>query len=420
MTGAAKKITLPQLTLTEVVEGPGENTTQINLCAKDNQKLSYYTVPMVDTTTGKRRNARPKWIAGSFPLYPVVLNLDGSPWAEANLWILDMLEAKSAPNMLTYATIADDLVAYRRYLDDEEIDWLHFPAHKLRRPTYRFNASLKLAVETGEVASSVAKRRMGTVVRFYRWLMSEALFEPTHAPWVESDRFIEWRNQQGFSGVIAVKTTDVSIKNRIAQDPWDERIQDGGKLRPLSQSEQEVLLTALADIGNTEMSLIHLFSFLSGARMQTVLTTRLRHVAQSPQSFVSDDFRLKCGPGTGIDTKNDTKGILHLPKWFYECLYTYAHSERARKRRQKSIDGDHPDQMLFLSHKGAVLYEERAKRGQSGSEPRVRRHAKTGGNVRQFIKEKLLPEMRRVSRYLSPQSCSQRLFKCGVRGHRDD
>jgi len=28
--------------------------------------------------------------------------------------------------------------------------------------------------------------------------------------------------------------------------------------------------------------------------------------------------------------------------------------------------------------------------------------------------------LRRVSRYLSPQSCSQRLFKCGVRGHRDD
>ena len=27
---------------------------------------------------------------------------------------------------------------------------------------------------------------------------------------------------------------------------------------------------------------------------------------------------------------------------------------------------------------------------------------------------------RRVSRYLSPQSCSQRLFKCGVRGYRDD
>ena len=31
-----------------------------------------------------------------------------------------------------------------------------------------------------------------------------------------------------------------------------------------------------------------------------------------------------------------------------------------------------------------------------------------------------LQAMRRVSRYLSPQSCSQRLFKCGVRGHRDD
>ncbi|NPT40937.1 hypothetical protein GNZ12_06320 [Paraburkholderia sp. 1N] len=34
--------------------------------------------------------------------------------------------------------------------------------------------------------------------------------------------------------------------------------------------------------------------------------------------------------------------------------------------------------------------------------------------------EALLDALRRVSRYLSPQSCSQRLFKCGVRGHRDD
>jgi hypothetical protein len=33
---------------------------------------------------------------------------------------------------------------------------------------------------------------------------------------------------------------------------------------------------------------------------------------------------------------------------------------------------------------------------------------------------RLLREERRVSRYLSPQSCSQRLSKCSVRGHRDD
>jgi|SRR5471030_2547549 len=37
-----------------------------------------------------------------------------------------MIEAKPSPNMLTFASIADDLVAFRRYLDDEGVDWLMF------------------------------------------------------------------------------------------------------------------------------------------------------------------------------------------------------------------------------------------------------------------------------------------------------
>jgi site-specific recombinase XerD len=78
------------------------------------------------------------------------------------------------PKYLTYATIADDLAAFRRYLDDEQVDWLDFSSHKLRRPTYRYNAFLKLAVEAAEISPSVAKRRIGIIVRFYRWLMIEA------------------------------------------------------------------------------------------------------------------------------------------------------------------------------------------------------------------------------------------------------
>jgi hypothetical protein len=296
--------------------------------------------------------------------------------------------------MLTYATIVDDLAAFRRYIDEEEIDWLSFPAHKLRRPTYRYNASLRLSVEAAEISSAVAKRRMGTVVRFYRWLMGEALFKPGNAPWVESDRFVEWKDEQGFSGLLTVKTTDVSIKGNSAVDIWDEYIHDGGRLRPLPQAEQEVLLQSLTDLGNTEMSLIHLFSLFSGARIQTVLTVRVRHVMQNPTEIAGNDFRLKAGPGTGIDTKNGTKGVLHLPKWLYERLYIYAHSQRARSRREKAVGGDHLDQPLFLSHRGAPLYESRPKRGELGRGPHVLRHAKTGQGVRQFIKEKLLPKMR--------------------------
>lgn len=389
----ARRTTIRQLQLTEVVDGGTPGATPVSIKTSEGA-IIYHTVPLADPDTGKRRDARPRWVAGAFPLFPVVRLADGAPWAEANIWLIDMMESKPSPNMLTFAGVADDLVAFRRYLDDEDIDWLTFPANKRQRPTYRYCASIRLAVQAGELSPSVAKRRMGAVVRFYRWLMSETGFRPANAPWVESDRFIEFRDQAGFNGVIEVKSTDLSISSRRAEDPWDDRIQDGGRLRPLPSSEQSVLLEALAALGNTEMTLIHLFALLTGARIQTVLTVRARHVMRKPGELVGDDVRLACGPGTGIDTKGGVRGVLHLPRGFYERLYIYVHSDRARKRRQLAHGGDHVDQPLFLSHRGAPLYDDRESRGPVGSGPQVRRHLKTGQGVRQFIKEELLPMMR--------------------------
>jgi hypothetical protein len=305
-----------------------------------------------------------------------------------------MMESKSSPNMLTFANIADDLVAFRRYLDDECVDWLVFPVNKRQRPTYRYSASIRLAVQAGELSPGVARRRVGAVVRFYRWLMTEAGFRPANAPWVESERFIALKDQKGFSSVIEVKTTDLSISGRRAEDPWDDHIQDGGRLRPLPSSEQSVLLESLAALGNTEMTLIHLFALLTGARIQTVLTVRAKHVMREPGEFHGDDIRLACGPGTGIDTKGGVKGVLHLPRGFYERLYIYMHSDRARKRRRLADGDDHPDQPLFLSHRGAPLYEDHTSRSPVSTGPRVRRHVKTGQAVRQFIRDELLPIMR--------------------------
>jgi hypothetical protein len=389
----ARRTTIRQLPLTEVVDRDAPGATPVSITGPEGGTI-YHTAPLADPDTGKRRGARPKWIAGTFPLFPVVRLTDGAPWAEANLWLIDMMESKPSPNMLTFASISDDLVAFRRYLDDEGVDWLTFPVNKRQRPTYRYSASIRLAVQAGELSPGVARRRMGAVVRFYRWLMTEAGFRPANAPWVESDRFIEFKDQKGFSSVIAVKTTDLSISGRRAEDPWDDHIQDGGRLRPLPASEQSVLLESLAALGNTEMTLIHLFALLTGARIQTVLTVRAKHVMRKPGEFHGDDIRLACGPGTGIDTKGGVKGVLHLPRGFYERLYVYVHSDRARKRRQMADGGDHPDQPLFLSHRGAPLYEDRESRGPLSTGPQVRRHVKTGQAVRQFIRDELLPMMR--------------------------
>ncbi|MDE1010099.1 MAG: site-specific integrase, partial [Paraburkholderia fungorum] len=116
----ARRTTIWQLPLTEVVDRDTPGATPVSITTPEGGTI-YHTVPLADPDTGKRRDTRPKWIAGTFPLFPVVRLADGAPWAEANLWLIDMIESKSSPNMLTFASIADDLVAFRRYLDDEGI-----------------------------------------------------------------------------------------------------------------------------------------------------------------------------------------------------------------------------------------------------------------------------------------------------------
>ncbi len=327
-------------------------------------------------------------------LFPLILAGDGSPWAEANLWLLDKLSLTATPRIATFSSIADDLAAFRRYIESNALSWLEFGTHKLRRPTYRYSASLRIAVQAAEISPSVAKRRMATAIRFYRWLKDEGLFNPSNALWVDSTRHIEWRDTRGQSSVVKVKTTDVSIKTPRADDPWDEKIVDDGHLRPLPREEQVALLMALAELGNTEMTLIHLFSYLTGARLQTILTVRIRHFSRSPSTIVGDDFGLQAGPGTGIDTKRGRAGVLHLPKWFYERLYVYINSDRARLRRSRAPGGDTDNQLVFLSQRGAPLYEPYDYHSSAQSMP-TKRYAKTGQPVRQFIKEKLLPSMRK-------------------------
>ena len=157
-----RRTTIRQLPLTEVVDRDTPGATPVSITTPEGGTI-YHTVPIADPDTGRRRDTRPRWIAGTFPLFPVVRLADGAPWAEANLWLIDMMESKPSPNMLTFASLADDLVAFRRYLDDEGVDWLMFPVNKRQRPTYRYSASIRLAVQAGELSAGVAKRRMGAV-----------------------------------------------------------------------------------------------------------------------------------------------------------------------------------------------------------------------------------------------------------------
>jgi integrase len=395
MASHARKVILPKFEKTLLANEADLYARQINIESEGGnpKKTSYFVQPVFTPDCDRRRDGKPVWMQTQFNLYPIVLNGDGSPWPEANLWILSMLENRLSPNMASFHSIAEDMSAYVRFIEDYDVDWLDFPSQKLARPTYRFNGHLKHLIQNQEIKPSTAKRRMAAVIRFYRWLQEEKVLELQNAPWKESDRYVEFKGYYGQSLSKKVTTTDVSIHVPQQDDPYDGFINDGGKLRPLPQQEQEWLMDALTSLGNTEMTLIHVFGLVTGARIQTILTFRVRDVLKELSTDLQGFIRYPIGSGTGIDTKFNKQQVLHIPIWFYHQLKVYALSERSKQRRLKAVGGDTEDQYLFLSARGTPFYS--AKQDVTQDYPNELRHSKVGQGVRQYITDYVIPYIRK-------------------------
>lgn len=373
------RVVLPVFTLTSTCEPeePGALRRELN---PDSEAPYVYYYKAVDSKEQRY----------SYNLFPVVLSGDGSPWAEANLYILSRLESEARPKVSTYVGIAGDLGAFKAFLEDENIDYTDFPAKKLYRPTYRYSGYLKQRARAGEIAVSTASRCMIAAVSFYRWLISEGYLIPENQPWVEGDRYIQFRDSKGFNQTKVVKTTNISIKVPKQKDPYAGEIDDGGKLRPLTYEEQEKLLGVLAELDNTEIVLLHLIALFTGARIQTTCTLRVKHV-QMNLSDDEEEVAIPVGPGTGVDTKYDKQMTLFFPRWLYEKLWTYSQSERAQKRR-KLAGRDDMNQFLFLTDRGTPFYQSNDDRFKFNPELKIK-HEKLGQAIRVYMRETIIPKV---------------------------
>ena len=381
--------TLPRLRLTRASDQPGPGHLPVDH-QHNGKQVKYWRAPWGPGETC--------WT--SFAKLPLVLDSDGSPWAPACLWLFEL--ARSKPLGISSLTpVAQDLAAYKAYLDELALEWADFSAvDKYIRPTYLYFTRLRNQINDRELAPSTAKRRMSTVIRFYRFLLTDSRlgFEPANAPWVERGAAIRYLDSKGFRQVAEVVTTDVSIKIPRRQDAWEGTIDDGGKLRPLSMEEQKVLIVTLKQLDNIEYSLMHWVALLSGARAMTVLTLRVRDFERPPEEIAQWPHKLRCGPGTGIDTKRDVSGVyLMICSELYNMLHTYTVSARARARRSKSMLGEDALNYVFLTRQGQPYYESKEDRNavRHSSTP-LRRSALTGRPLRKFIESELIPAVRRT------------------------
>jgi hypothetical protein len=183
----------------------------------------------------------------SYNLFPVVLDRKSVPWSLGTLYILAQLEGQTAPAMTTYQSKADDLGSYKEWLDthpDPGKLVFRFPKIKPARVTYRYRGYLEKLIQAREIAPTTAKRRMGTVIAFYRWLMNNNYFQPEYPPWEETETLLTFRTAEGVAVSKTILSTNVSISTPKSEDPVEGTIQDGGKLRPLTGKEQDWILEA--------------------------------------------------------------------------------------------------------------------------------------------------------------------------------
>ena len=374
----SKTISLPTLELSTVASINDPKAKAIHIPQQKNNGPITYHIKTIENP----------YIPSKFNLFPVVLDSNNTPWAEAQIYILCRMDSESQFSTSTIRSIAADLAFYRQFLDKEKIDWTVFPSHKLLRPTYRYNAHLKHLVASGEIAASTARRRISTILGVYRFFISEGILNPENAPWKESDRYIDFRDSHGFEVTKKIITTDISIKIPHSNNPYDEYICDGGKLRPLTAEEQRWVMEALFAAQNFEMTLIHLTGFATGARLQTILTIGVEDIIKHTPNNQSPII-MPVGRGTGIDTKNGKKMNIIFPAWLFKILQTYAKSPRAKKRQNRAQGENYAGQYLFLSQRGTPFYHRKSDLKYNPSN--TLRHVKEGQAIRQFIREKIIP-----------------------------
>lgn len=383
ITDQARVHSLPLFKLTKVEDVSGSGRILVDH-HHSGKPVKYWRNPISPTAT--------RWT--EFRAFPLVIDSSGVPWAEACLWLLDKAQAKPQA-ISSLAPLAQDLAAYRTFLDELSLEWNDFSAvEKYARPTYLFKNHLYAQINTGKLSKSTASRRMSTVISFYRFLMrtSRMKFSPQNPPWVDKDVSVSYHDNIGVTQVTSVTTTDVSIKVNRRQDAISETIDDGGKLRPLSQIEQKVLVSALKELGNPEYSLMHYTALFTGAREMTVLTLRVRDFHPHPTRVTQWPHKIRCGPGTGIDTKGNVSGVyLVVPRQLYELLHAYAASGRAVHRRKKSERGEALDNYLFLTNQGQPYYESKEDRNALHNGRPLRRSTLSGRPLRKFIEQSAIP-----------------------------
>lgn len=330
--------------------------------------------------------------------FPFLFHSDGSPWHEANDYLLNSMSSKAPINRRTddVRRRASKLLDYLLFCEDNNLDWLDFSGGRPPlRPTYRYFYHL---INEGARSNQVINQYTSAVYHFYKYVTEHWHdLDMKRVDTIKQVRFMV-HGSKGCKVIEAEKRSQTRRTAPVSSVPLGFVREDGEDLRPLSDPELAAFLAAIRKEKEWSVveRLILLTALMTGARKQTVLTIRLKHLKGFTEDKLQPEgaYRLHAGPGTGIDTKYDKPQVLYVPKQLAEELVTLAESPRMKTRREKfraQLEASHPglsvaedDMYLFLSDQGNCYY-------MAESDPRytIVKSPQTG-QVTETIKRKLI------------------------------
>lgn len=340
--------------------------------------------------------------SGYFPNFPVIIQGDGAPWEIANLFLVHNLHKSSKYESRSYRSIADHLLDYRRFLEEEDLDYLYFPENNLLKVTYRYRRRLVDQINSGEIKRGTGRARINAVVRFYKEIMRWGLVDKekfTHQPFEVVLKYLSIEDNVGLSRLLQVESHNLAIK-APKKNAAPGFINDGGLLRPLTVEQQEKLLKALLE-SSREYQLLFYLALFTGARMQTLCTIQVSHIWKELDG--EGDLRLPIGAGTGVDTKGGGCMTIIIPGWLVYDLRVYSRSPESIKRRRQSFYGETDSNYLFLTNTGSEYYTSKREisdrenvnvNRRASDHDRAYGSVREGATIRQFITDTLLPRIR--------------------------
>lgn len=333
--------------------------------------------------------------------FPVIIQGNGQPSEIFNLYLLKKLQPTIQYDFKTFTSIANQLVDFQRFLEDEQLECLKFHKLKQLNAIFKYRTRLIDQANAGLISASSASGRINAVVNFYRFLVTDDLVDHQRygMPFQDVYKYIAVDNEFGARRKMAIKSHDLAI-HVPAKAHNSETIADGGELSPLSVEEQTVILKALQK-SSREYQLMFYLALFTGARLQTICTLRIKNlIGREPDS--QGFIRLPVGAGTGIDTKFQKPMTLLIPNWLAQDLKVYINSEQALQRRQKSNYGDSDENYVFLTKLGTPFYtskveqQELTEKIKASDSFGVRLKLYEGEAVRSYLKCVLLPEIRLI------------------------